>query len=710
MKRRLRLEHAVLALLVAWACGLAVAAVRLDAWRHELSRTLIQLRADTLFRANMARERDKIQPAWYRQKALSLISALERMRHDAAWTLFMPGSWHVFDDLEERLAGHIGEAFGHTVVDTVHRELYARAAVLTGVPQDAVTAQLQVGRGCTAPGARAATGRHANATPEDMPEYAALTQYLAQAEALDRAVQALTRLQSPATAKPEDVQMLVRYALQAELPGEVSRSIALFHSMAGREGRAAHDLATRIQWATRCSLGSGMAALHARLMTGNELLSLETELAQAGAGLFDPAHRAAPASPEAVLVRYHQVSALLQRQEALLAQGRHEWMQQDAMQLGPGYQRLVERIAAIGLLGPQAAAQVQAEADRAFVQFRQRFNALFGRPGSGIVWLPGERRFALSPERQALREGFSVLLREPSMALPRGAAPGTEPRRTTVAATVAVAAPSAFGPGDVQEMLEARKRLLREALPVFPPRARASVARFVNARVAQVAYERAALALAPPAGEAALGPLDSSAVAMQRDRAAALQALLQELGAPGLAQQLRDTLGREQLRRIASAEDSLRGLPLFNARSFDFSWWQGESGPLLRVFNAPNGEALQRFVPEQVGRLERLGGQAAQMLASTDPSMAADPAAQRWAPLLGELQRYRNRQADSSLVALESYLAAVGGDLRRDNCLERLVAQPAPQPRDEIGRRHAQLHRGLVARCLQLRQSGTPAL
>jgi type VI secretion system protein ImpL len=84
------------------------------------------------------------------------------------------------------------------------------------------------------------------------------------------------------------------------------------------------------------------------------------------------------------------------------------------------------------------------------------------------------------------------------------------------------------------------------------------------------------------------------------------------------------------------------------------------------------------------------------------------PGIARWSRLREEVQRYRQGQADSSLLALERYLAAVGSQLRADNCAQLLAAQPAPRESDEIGMRHAQVHRALSARCAQIRDARPP--
>ena len=79
-------------------------------------------------------------------------------------------------------------------------------------------------------------------------------------------------------------------------------------------------------------------------------------------------------------------------------------MRQGSLQLGPAYGELLRRIGAIRLLGPQVLQQLDSRSGAAFAAFRRQFEAAFGSGAApGIVWLEGERRFGLSPERAALR-------------------------------------------------------------------------------------------------------------------------------------------------------------------------------------------------------------------------------------------------------------------------------------------------------------------
>jgi type VI secretion system protein ImpL len=415
MSRAARLARRIAAVaLVAWMTALAVASVKLDAWNDDVVNTLLQIRADATLRQRMALQGETIPREWYRGRTLALLAAAERLRGATRWTLFIPGSWRVFDNLEERVGLRIERAFGEIAVETMRRELHFRASQITRVPLDPGTAELQEGTDCAQP---QAAPDHA---PHEPPEIAAVRDYLARIEPLDRALQVMSALQGAGPPDTEELRLLVRYTLGAELPGRLARS-AGFARRGLRPAEAAHAaLSTaRLQEAARCSLGKAMNALDVRLFEHNELLATEAYLAQRMARLFAPAS-AAPAAEALQTLREMQMA--LDREEALLAHADYSWMHRRAPDLGPVHEKLLARAAAVSLLGPEAVEQVRRQSGESLQRFRSQFAAAFRNGGQpSLVWDRDSGRLVLSPERVALRDGLAALLREPFMAQPGGA-------------------------------------------------------------------------------------------------------------------------------------------------------------------------------------------------------------------------------------------------------------------------------------------------
>jgi type VI secretion system protein ImpL len=702
LRARPPLLTAAWALLGVWACGILVAAVQLDGWREDLSRTLLQLNADARFRAR-APSREAVDPEWYRRKALALLSSMERLQHDAAWTAFLPGSWKPFDDLEQQVQGRLAREFSDIVVETLRRELYIHASHITGVPLVRGSGDLDIGADCQSPVPQNLERRLSGAA-EDLPEFVAVADYVGNVEKLDAAVQSFRSLQY-ASGQPDQLRKLVAYTLGKDLPGGLEGAVRMFQDNDEVNVQPAL-MQARLQWATRCSLMKAMGALHTRLLNTNDLFALEQGYVERSNGLFSAAVRTA--GFDRTLERYRAVHALLEDQNALLSKGRNDWMGQGTLKLGGAYQEVLMRIARTRLLGPEAVQQLQSQSGAAFAEFRRQFAAAFGTQGEpGIVWRDGDQRFGLSAERTELLQGLGALLKTSFMS-----------DTASASAPPANAAKDPRDTGTLPKVLQDARGLAAERaqaqgtiVPQFPPYAQPVVARVIDARVSELIYQRAFRTLKAALPADAHSPLDAAAFRQQREQVLALQAVLKETGGAGLGDRLVATLDGELLRRLALLQEDWKQQPLEDARLTDFAWWQGEPLPLAQALGASEpGAATPPSFSRAATHLDLLVQQAKPLLALGSPAFAADPGAARWLRLQAELARYSARATDSSLLRLERYVTALGPDLRRENCGERLAANaPGTDGDDEIAQRHRQVHEALVARCQELRAQAAAA-
>ena len=689
---RPRLIHLAWLLLGAWAVGILVATWQLGSWRQELQRALVQMNADAQFRARV-HGRDGVDPEWYRRKALALLSATERLQHDATWTAFMPGSWHGFDNLEEQLQHRLTREFGDIVVETVRRELYARAGKLTGVPLVRSSGDLNPSSECQSPVPQN-TDRRLTAAAEDLTEFVAVRDYVLGVEQLDAAVQSFLSLHY-STGDADQLRRLVAYTLGKELPGPLEHSVRMFQG--GDEVNIEQALMqSRLQWATRCSLAKAMSALHTRLLNTNDLFALEQDLNARSAGLFEPPVR--QVAFDRTLERYRAVHKLLDGQFAFLAKGRNEWMREGTLKLGPAYADMMRRIENTRLLGPEVVKQLNDQSGAAFAEFRRQFEQAFGSRGEpGIVWIESEQRFGLSLARTAMRNGLNGLLQASFMSEDP---PATKPSRESASLPKVL--------DEARALAAERARVITNVIPLFPESAQPVIARVVDHRVSEMVYQKAFRTLKATLPEDVHTPLEPVAFKAQRDQVLALQAVLKETGGRWFGDRLVATVDGEVLRRLALLQEDERQIPLYDGRWDSFAWWQGEPIQLAQALGAEPGATSLSLV-RTTARMEPQMRRAQALIALGSPALAADPAAVRWQHLQAELGRYTVKAADSSLLRLERYLAALGTDLRRENCVERLSATTMPPSADDdISRRHQQLHQALASRCNELRTLALP--
>ena len=532
MRARRRRAHRRWAwgLLAAWAVGLVVATVKLHAWQDALSQVLVQVQANALLRARSPGGEDAVQPGWYRQQALALLAAVERVHDDTVWSLVMPGSWRVFDDLEERVRDHIARAFSVTVVETLRRELEARGAALTGLSIESRTAALDITGHCQKPRLTVdATGMHRTLDVHQMPEYASLLQFLDATARLDRATSALLALLEQKPARPQDLRTVVRYSLGTDLSHPASRSLALVRALPEADDPKGEAMANRLHMALACTASRGLLALHDRMVRRNDLLALEAALDHV---LYPGLFESPPVSMEADgRSRFRRAVELIEAEQSLLDSGDTAWMRTDGKDLGAAHSRLLARMGQLGLLGPALASRWESVTRSDAVRLQQSVQALLAGTDAALTWDEQTGRFVLSPHRRALLAGLTALLDQPFMgaATDRARTPGWIAEDPEVL-------------GDLVTLGMQRQRFVRDVLGLFPPDLRAAATRYAHARIAQIAVARSRVFVFGPREKEAGA---RGAAAGPGERLATIDAVLRETGEAPLAQWVVTKLGEE---------------------------------------------------------------------------------------------------------------------------------------------------------------------
>ncbi|MFD0668993.1 hypothetical protein ACT80S_14830 [Ramlibacter sp. MAHUQ-53] len=533
MKPSVRVQTAVGAILGAWAVGLVVASARLQAWQQEMAQVLAEVQADALVRASPGGAAGAAQPQWQRQRAIALMTAVERLQDGAAWTWVMPGSWSVFDDLEERALARIGRTFGQGVVQALGREVERRAAAASGASLHPGTGYLEEGGGCGLPPV-AAGGLELPV--EATPEFIAVLRLVEEAERLDQATAALRRLRHP-HAHADDLRLLADSILGTALRGSTPRSLAWFAAHGDPQDPGFDAMTLRLQGAMRCGVRAAMDRLHRRLVEDNPLLALEQAAwLSARADLFNREEGTA-------LARLHRASGQLEALDALLATQPHGWMGDEAAPFGRAHQALVDRMRTMTSLGPEFAQALEHSAQDWRERLQARLAERLARSADRLAWDRDHHRLTLPPGRAALREGLRALLREPFMA-PR------DDGKTPEAASAQTATPVALVPPEaLADLVEQRLRVEREVLPRLPQALQVPARAFVDQRVAGLALTQARswLLEAPPQ--------------VREDRLRQLQADLEAAGAPSLSAWIGLRLAEEALGSPLESPLSTPGAP-----------------------------------------------------------------------------------------------------------------------------------------------------
>ncbi len=420
----MRLAHRVgLGLAVAWAAGLLVASYQVQAWQDRLVRVLVHLQANDLVRVKALAAGQGVRSDWYRDRALTLLQVVEQLHEPLFWTVLMPGSWRVFDDLEGRATQRIGHAFGHIVVETLRREIEKRAAYLTGAALDPYTEALDPGPSCKGPSLTARTAPTLDVA--QMAEFEAMARFLVEARRMDQAVASFRAVLHHPQGDGADLQRVVHYSLGAALSGPASRNLALLRHQPDEADPHGEALTQRLAHALRCSARAGMSALQVQLTTHHPLLVSEQAVLEAtSVEVLFP--RGQEHDVQALAQRLRAAMAHIEAQKVLLASADHDWMQAHAQGLGAAHDSLLAQLGQLSLLGPDLAAELTMQAQQRRSQWIAAMARVTRGPDAGIAWNDAMGRFVQTQRRADLHAGLAGLLTQlktgptPERLLPQG--------------------------------------------------------------------------------------------------------------------------------------------------------------------------------------------------------------------------------------------------------------------------------------------------
>ncbi|MQA20336.1 hypothetical protein GEV01_12525 [Rugamonas sp. FT103W] len=681
-----------------WVVGLLFATLNLHRLGSDVVLYLTKLDHDT--RASLqANSRSLADPAQSRRRAIEALQNIEQMGNARLGSVFMPGSWPWFDDLHQRVRGRMEKGFADNAFDPLRRSMYSRVSEQTGVPVDPVSGSLIIGGRCTLPARWSETTSAPNTAlnMENLPEFAALLQYVERMEQLDLVQQAMMRLKTPTSGPPsgEDLALVVRMLLGSELSGDPTHTAALFR-------RAAKDVTSLtvepLQAAAGCSFRLAVRATAKRLYINNGLLKAEQAIGEASAALYEADPKADAATN---IVIWQALRAALKTQEAYLTSGKGAWMHRSTPDLGPAWDNLLQKVENVSMLGKPVADDARKQVDDGFSQFLSLWDATLSADShsqglsSGLEWSEANGAWAFAADRKALMDALNGLLSQPFMKVNHLSRLPEVPPGSTISW-------DGSRLEQVQALADARKRVQTDFLPKFPNMLQAPAARLADGALGETARDLLSQAYIISAREV-------QAPATEADRAKALRvrSWLQDIGATAVADNLTAVLGRDALTRLQLLDETLTRAEVFVPRDRAFRSWNGEKAPLLDAFGAADAGALAAYVSQQQSFIEATGKDAETLLLQLGGAGAGNPLVTRWQATVADLNRYKLKSPTSSLTALEQFVLTGAADLDIHNCLDKLSARAAQRrATDVFSERMQGLQAGLYSRCRDLLQTG----
>lgn len=694
-----------LAAVVLWGGALAVATFQLDRSGDQLRAYLQALAPPPASAANDANNannaNDAAGGAASRRRAIAALEGFEPVGGARFYSVSMPGSWPLVDDLNERLQARLEQAFAGNAVAALSEAARARASLLTGVRRDPVSGALRENGQCSLPAGweqQVAAAPPGGLNLKSLPEYDAMLAYITRLDELDRALGAMGRLaQSGAAPDGADLALAVRILLGKELRGTPTRTAALFRDAAQRTPPPS---IMPIRQAARCSLKFASMALYRRLFDDNGLLRTERALVESARRLRQEGLVGLEsAGLETHLAPWQRLRGALDAQAAQLSSGQGAWMQQRSLDLGSAQDTVLRRIGANGLLGPLAVQDTVDFAEQGFNRFQAAWQNTMPAPdgsdsvdaSAGLAW--SATGWVFTPERQALREALAGLLAQPTM---KPAPPQPLPQ----------VPPGATIRWDRAELdraaglAEARKAFRAGPYLALPPALQGAAATLVDQALAAHARSALAQAMMPAPRPAS----DSAAADPERAAVLRIQAWLGEIGAHALSAELADVLARDALARLAQLDEVFAAAQVYVPRDAGFGGWQGQKGAMLDAFGGGDAAGLDAYLAGQQEFIDTIVAQADAILAQLAGSaLATQPPVARWQALAADLRRYRLKSPTSTRLALETFISTGSAEIDVGNCSEKLGArQSTRRGADLFAERLRALQAGMLARCREL--------
>ncbi|MBR9972001.1 type VI secretion system protein [Magnetospirillum sulfuroxidans] len=652
--KKLRITQAVLALtLVAEALGLTWLSYDAPFRAENLRHLLATINSDLTSRvqAEGRQNADVAQGA-----AIRLLQELTRLEVSTLATPLAPASY--LQSPDSQLEGAIAVGYNAIIVDEIRTRLGNRLRnivsmpALDGASDDVIMKQLE-----------------------------RMVRELAEFDRIYRVYQDLPTLRSAAA-----LALVSRYALAIELPPDFHENAELYQRAMGFS--AVPPLEQAPELIGRSLKTHFTTAFRNRFNDGRLQQRFEQIAKLSGSNQ--------PHNPMDAMDRLTQLQTLLAGISNDLDSRDYGWINGEGHDIGPAFDTMLAQLDGLGLVSDDDLGQIRKTGENQIVSARQ---ALFRRLNAQRIeqmQLNGTKA-VLSQALQSLRTQLDALLARPFMseALP------SQPELRSGQRPIVW---NAQWLKKTHQMVDDYLAFAATEALNFPPE--------LSFTVEMAAFDQAS--------QRTLTALSAAAQPAERVMSGAYDMEAELRGLIGISQtlagiadqlrlakmdyassQLRGTVHTQTLRLLSDVDGLSTGL-LLTAPPPEFDWWDGSMPVAARAFRVPslpelsllveaNRDSLSKLIHEYVAPLLKI-------LATIPGEGGRSESVARWQSITRSLQRYEQKDRDSSLRRLEQFLLVDMDQISPSNCAN--VANGPPTPGGDMFAMHLdQLKRNLAQRC-----------
>ncbi|WP_321888480.1 type VI secretion system protein [Paraburkholderia bannensis] len=669
MRRHRYATWAALALGGCWLIGVAVAG-----WQVRGDARALASGYDTLTTARAAwRESDHGDAAAARTLA-SVADTFVRVPHWHLSTPFMPLSYFAMHRRLEDAQRHV-----------------LRGLVFAPLRERLVTRLGQLG--CTVP---ADTSSAAVRRPQDLPLYAAGTQFVTNTAQIERFVTRYNTLVEAGSGNAVMLAQLVHEAVGVKFsPEQVADRTGLDEAVRETGGEGGE-----LPFDAPLSLAARQRASVCFEDTFNRWFdqiyldsALTTNAAQIQTTLNDLKAPGATPTPEVL-------SNLAANIDVLAAQvdtADHGWAGARGQELVPGMSAMFDTARQLNLIGAAPVAAVLGHEQQEQSAFAARWLASGNLPG--VLSSNSANGLQLAADLLPLRDALRTLLGQSFVAQAGGAAEIRSVDDASVQRALAV--------------LPAYRQYVAGPLAQAPETWRGALLSAAgNAAVRSMVMALSAQTQSTTAHDVSFA-VGGQAPGFDTLRKGALDLIeaFDSLGRPDLAQSVALRVSDAAIGVLKSGDAQLQTLAPFRPVRGDFSDWNGNTGGATRAYGAASPDELRAYLNAQSGAIADTAGTAAgalDWLATQNPPLDSADArlVARWKALYADLAQYRAKSPASALVAVPAIVANQLDKMDLNTCGATLAHVDVPDGADIVSGAGERLVASARERCFHL-QIGT---
>lgn len=704
--RILRWSTALLGL--AWLGSLVLAVFQLNPKIAAYDNVLKEMVTVTKERKTSHANNVHLDNNWYLDHSRQLLAKMAPLGDVRLWWFSIPGSWPAISPLHGEVERVLYRGFRDIVVNLARKGLNVKLAELAGLQEDPITSEILGNPAdCVAP----PLGDPGEAAPltlaiDQFPEFGRLRDQVQKTETLGTQMGVFARLIGQGGGGMRDLRNLLHYTWNMELSesldeGGYQSQVLSKNKFSFKEGTPMHLLPK----AAVCAFDQQVGQLYAKFFARNQALLLSQNIASEIAALSETAGTTVREDePYAVLVK--QIDAL----DALLKNPRSRWLGTGDRDLGPAFDDLMQRVAAIPSLGPAVAAQARAKAQADIESLRKSLALPSAAAVGAILQRAPDGSWAMAPDVAGFGSALAMMLKQRFMVNAQGRRlevnidPGTVVRWDVKRLDDALA------------LADEQRRYLKDNLSKFPPMLQddlhAIADRHLARRMTDLIADAESLGADPLQTGASGSDLGIPANVSDFDRAGPqlvrLLAVLQDVGADSTYDDLANLLKRDAVRGLFAINRALNSSGLYTVRDGNFSWWQGTKNPAAGAFRAADPQALADFLGQQFGQAAWLAKLSAPLLAVVDSAgIELDPDAaevvRQMRGIAREVDRAKSKNPNSSVAELEAFIRVDLPQIDGQNCIAKLAPKlGAARDADFFRQREIDLRQQLYTRCVDL--------